>query len=197
MLADEEIVDSIMNRLKREESIGAAELEKDLNIQQTSLKKLLDKQQKQDTDYYAGEIRAALYNRLSEEVEDKINEVKQVITYLEREIEKLQSNVILNKDIIVDALKNFEDMFEEATNEEKRALLRALIKDMEADRKSIKNIVFWFTEDDSFTEIALPVSDVRRTVSQVTANPTFRSALAPNRQPVVQIMKIKIHKNIN
>lgn len=90
-----------------------------------------------------------------------------MITYLEREIEKLQSNVILNKNIIVDALKSFEDMFEEATNEEKRALLRALIKEihMEADRKSIKNIVFWFMEDDSFMKSALPVSDVRRTVS--------------------------------
>ncbi|MCR8645929.1 hypothetical protein NV379_25165 [Paenibacillus sp. N1-5-1-14] len=33
MLADEQIVDGIMNRLKREESQGSAELEKDLNIQ--------------------------------------------------------------------------------------------------------------------------------------------------------------------
>lgn len=86
-----------MNRLKREESQGSAELEKDLNIQQISLKKLLDKQKKQDSDYYAGEIRAALYNRLSEAIEDEINEVKQAIAHLEREIEKLESKVTLNK----------------------------------------------------------------------------------------------------
>jgi len=49
----------------------------------------------------------------------------------------------------------------------KRSLLRALIKEihMEADRKSIKNIVFWFSEDDPFTDSALPVSDVGGTVS--------------------------------
>jgi site-specific DNA recombinase len=165
ILADEQIVDGIMNRLQREETQGSAELEKDLDIQHTSLKKLLDKQKMQDNDYYAGEIRATVYNRLSEVIEDEINEVKQAIAHLEREIEKLQSKVTLNKDIIIEALQNFEVLFKEATNEEKRSLLRALIKEihMEADRKSIKNIVFWFSEDDSFTDSALPVSDVRRT----------------------------------
>lgn len=90
-----------------------------------------------------------------------------VIASLEREIEKLQLSVILNKDIIVDVLENFDALFVEASNDEKRAFLRALIKEihMEADRKSIKNIVFWFTEDDSFTHFALPVSDVGRTES--------------------------------
>jgi len=117
--------------------------------------------------YYAGEIRAVLYNRLSEELEIKIDQSKQVIANLERGIEKLQSNVTLNKDIVVDALKNFDALFAEASNDEKRALLRVLIKEihMEADRKNIKNIVFWFTEDDSFSHFALPVSDVGRTVT--------------------------------
>ncbi|WP_253298070.1 recombinase zinc beta ribbon domain-containing protein [Paenibacillus sp. MSJ-34] len=172
ILADEQIVDGIMNRLEREETLGKDELEKDLHIQQTSLKKLLDKQKKQDSDYYAGEIRAALYNRLSEAIEDEINKVGQSIAHLKREIEKLESKVILNKDIIIEALQNFEVLFKEATNDEKRSLLRALIKEIhvEADRKSIKNIVFWFTEDDSFSHFALPVSDVRRTVSQITAS---------------------------
>lgn len=166
MLGDGAIVDGIMNRLKREETQGSAELEKDLNMQQISLRKLLDKQKKHDTDYYAGEIRAILYNRLSEAIEDEISGVKQAISHLEREIEKLQSKVILDKDIIIDALKNFEDLFAEATNEEKRALLRALIKEihMKADRKNIKNIVFWFSEDDSFTESALPVGEMGRTL---------------------------------
>ncbi|MGE7271524.1 recombinase family protein [Brevibacillus panacihumi] len=169
MLADEEIVDEILDRLEAEESIGIGELKKDLSIQQNNLKKLLEQQEKQDADYFAGEIRAALYNRLSEELEIKIDQSKQVIANLERGIEKLQSSVILNKDIIVDALKNFDALFAEASNDEKRALLRALIKEihMEADRKSIKNIVFWFTEDDSFSHFALPVSDVQRTVSQI------------------------------
>ncbi|GIP36519.1 hypothetical protein J2TS4_57290 [Paenibacillus sp. J2TS4] len=67
-------------------------------------------------------------------------------------------------------------MFEEATNEEKKALLRALIKEihMESDRKSIKKIVFLFSEDDGLAQAALPVSEERRTVSQVTAKDFMR-----------------------
>lgn len=38
---------------------------------------------------------------------------------------------------------------------------------MEADRKSIKNIVFWFSEDDLLLKSALPLSEVRGTVSQM------------------------------
>ncbi len=170
VLDSDEIVDGIMDRLKGEESKSTAQLEKDLSIQKMTLKKLLEKQKQQDADYYAKDLTASLYNRLSETIEAEINEHKQVITYIEREIEKLQSTIIINKEIIVEALTNFDNLFEEATNEEKRMLLRALIKEihMEADRKSIKNIVFWFTEDDGFSQTALPTNAERRTVSQVS-----------------------------
>lgn len=169
MLDSEEIVDGIMERLKGEENQSIAQLEKDLNIQRTSLKKLLEKQKKQDSDYYDEKISAALYNRLSETLEAEINEKKQATAHIEREIEKLQSTVTVNKEIIIDALANFDALFEEAANEEKKALLRALIKEihMEADRKSIKNIVFWFSEDDGSTNTALPDLGERGTVSQV------------------------------
>lgn len=128
---------------------------------------MLDKQKKQDMDYYNGDLAASVYSRLSNEVEIEINKCKEVVTHLEREIEKLQSKMTINKEIIIEALLNFNNLFEQATNEEKRDLLRALIKEVhvEADRKNIKNIVFWFTEDDIFRESALPVSDVGRTVS--------------------------------
>lgn len=52
ILADDQIVDGIMNRLKSEESRSTAELEKDLDIQKTCFKKLIEKQKKQDADYY-------------------------------------------------------------------------------------------------------------------------------------------------
>jgi len=166
MLSSEEIVDGIMDRLTLEDTQSTAQLEKDLNIQRLSLKKLLDRQKKQDDDYYAGRIRAERYDRLAETLEAQISETKQNILYIEREIEKIQSTVIINKEIIIEALTNFDNLFEEATNEEKRALLRALIKEIhvESDRKSIKNIVFWFTEDDGIANNDLPVSEERRTV---------------------------------
>lgn len=156
-----------MKRLTDEESLSTNELEKDLSIQRMSLKKLLEKQEKQDADYYANEIKASLYNRLSEMVEAEIEESNQVMAHLERAIKEMKSTIIINKELIIEALTNFDDIFEEATNEEKRSLLRALIKEIhvEADRKSIKNIVFWFTEDDIYIKSAIPASEIRGTVS--------------------------------
>jgi len=91
---------------------------------------------------------------------------------LERQIGKMKSKLELNKDMIIDALNNFEVMFNSATNEEKRALLRALIKEihMKADRKKIKNIVFWFTEDDSFKANAILQSVVGRTTVMIVSS---------------------------
>lgn len=63
----------------------------------------------------------------------EINECKRVIVHLEREIEKLQSAVIINKEIILDALMDFDSLFEDATNEEKRMLLRTLIKEIHVE----------------------------------------------------------------
>lgn len=62
----------------------------------------------------------------------------QEVTHIESEIEKLQSTVSINRELIIEALTNFDDIFEEATKE-KSSLLRALIKEIhvEADRKSV------------------------------------------------------------
>lgn len=100
VLTDQSIVDGIMERLRSDETKSVAQLERDLHIQQTSLQKLLEKQRKQDDDYYANAIKEALYNRLSEAVETEIVQQQQIITHIEREIDKVQSTVILNKEII-------------------------------------------------------------------------------------------------
>jgi site-specific DNA recombinase len=73
----------------------------------------------------------------------------------------------INKDMVHEALKQFNELFNDTSNEEKKALLRALIKEvhMESDRTTLKKIVFWFLEDDDFSESGLPVGDARRTVS--------------------------------
>ncbi|MEC0094373.1 DNA recombinase [Paenibacillus macquariensis] len=53
-------------------------------------------------------------------------------------------------------------MFDSATNEQKKALIRALVKrvEVEQDRQTIKDITFWF-----FDGLALPLSKVSGTVS--------------------------------
>jgi site-specific DNA recombinase len=169
MLGSEEIVDGIMERLIFKDAQSTNQLEKDLNIQRLSLKKLLNRQNKQDDDYYSGKIKAERYDRLAETLEAQITETKQAILYIEREMEKTQNSVIISKEVIFEALTNFDNLFAVATNEEKRSLLRALIKEIhvETDRKNIKNIVFWFTEDDQDSNNALPLCEERRTVPQV------------------------------
>lgn len=167
ILSNEDIAEGIMNRLRTEESQSTLKLERDLNLQRNHLKKLLENQRKQDDDYYSGTISAGVYSRLSEKLESEIVDLREVIAHIEREIETLQSKYVLNKEIIMEALTNFDNLFSVATNEEKRTLLRSLIKEihMEPNRKAIKNIVFWFAEDGSSVGCALPVSDVGRTVS--------------------------------
>jgi len=55
-------------------------------------------------------------------------------------------------------------------------LIIALIKEIhvEADRKSIKNIVFWVSEDDEIMPGVLPLQEERRTVSQVRRDFWYR-----------------------
>jgi site-specific DNA recombinase len=172
ILADESIVDRIMSKLMDEESISTAGSKKELNIQMTSMKKLLEKQKKLDADYYSEQLSTATYSRLSEPLENEINELQNVIKKIEFEISRASTTININKELVIEALTSFDTLFELATNEEKRALLRALIKEihMEPDRKNIKSIVFWFAEDDNFSNTALLVGDERRTVSQVTAS---------------------------
>jgi len=74
-------------------------------------KKLIEKQKKQDADYYAERIKAERYDRLSEALDLELNECKRIIVHLEREIEKLRSAVIINKEIILDVLMDFDSLF--------------------------------------------------------------------------------------
>lgn len=62
-----------------QEAQGTHAFENDLDIQRGSLRKLLNKQKKQDADYYNGEIGAAVYNRLSENIDNEISQCKVVI----------------------------------------------------------------------------------------------------------------------
>jgi site-specific DNA recombinase len=101
---------------------------------------------KQDSDYYSGILSSTVYSRLSDTLSLQVN--------------------------VIEALGRFEELYSDASNEEKRALMRSLIKEihMDSDRKAIKNIVFWFTENDvSNASDALPTTEMGRTVSQVTA----------------------------
>ncbi|MED3282577.1 recombinase family protein, partial [Bacillus thuringiensis] len=70
----------------------------------------------------------------------------------------------INKEEVIYALGNFNKLFKIVNDEEKKLLIRSLIREvqMEANRKDVKEITFWFLPSS-----VLPSNKVRRTVSQV------------------------------
>ncbi|WP_027086850.1 recombinase family protein [Cohnella panacarvi] len=167
ILGSEYVVDEVLGKLNKDQDGSITDLSHDLNIQMMKMKELLDRRKILDTDYYKGEIKVQTYDRLSGNLDEEIFELETVIKGIEREIGKSQTAININKEIIIEALKNFDDLFEVASNEEKRKLMRSIIKEIhvEPDRKKVKDIVFWFTEGDAPLQSALPVSEVGRTVS--------------------------------
>ncbi len=70
-MAEKTIVNGILERLEGEEEKSVVHLQKDLGIQRTGLKKMLEKQRMQEDAYYAKELAASVYNRLSGTLESK------------------------------------------------------------------------------------------------------------------------------
>ncbi|MFF2157183.1 recombinase family protein [Paenibacillus chitinolyticus] len=164
MVNEESIIEGILSKLSDDVSRSTSSLEVDLKLQQAVLKKINEKQSQLDEDYYSKEISASVYSKLTEKLEIERHQVQCVIQNIEREIERAKDAVHINKDLVHEALKQFNEMFNGASNEEKKALLRALVKEvhMESDRKTLKKIVLWFLEDDDFTESGLPVGEAGR-----------------------------------
>ncbi|MGH0555537.1 recombinase family protein [Bacillus pretiosus] len=124
------------------------------------LGKVYDKREKLDNDYFEGNIEGSTYNRLMNELQLEINKLKRNIR--ESEIEIIKNDSIINKEEVINVLKNFNKLFKMVNDEEKKLLIRSLIREvrMEANRKDIKEITFWFLPDS-----VLPSNKVRRTVS--------------------------------
>ncbi|OAJ74713.1 hypothetical protein AYJ08_08115 [Brevibacillus sp. SKDU10] len=88
-----------------------------------------------------------------------MNEKKSAV---ERESDTKADCVVITKEAIIEALRNFSALYDTATNEQKKQLIRAIIKkiEMEPNREDIKIITFWFDFDD-----ALLLSKTRGTLA--------------------------------
>lgn len=161
LIQDEEIINKINQKIETEKQGNFEPLYKELEIYQAKLNSFLSKQIKLDSDYFADEIETSLYNRLSNDLQIQIDEFKKKVNGQKREIEKTSSQNNIDKEVVVTALNSFNELFYKADSEEKKMLIRALIKEiqMENDRKDIRKITFWF-----FPESDLPSNDVSRTV---------------------------------
>lgn len=135
-------------------------IKKDLNSFKKQLKKATDKRTKLDNDYFEGILESRNYNRLMGDVQKEIEQ-------LERNIRKTESEIsgnkpLIGKEQIIIALKNFNEFFVKVSDEEKKLLVRSLIKEIHVkeNRKDIEEITFWFS-----SAISLPSSKGSRTVS--------------------------------
>lgn len=117
---------------------------KSLEMKKTQLEKLTN-------DYYSDKLSAETYDSLSKGIRKDLEILEKKYRSYEEEYEDLQSETIISKDTIYQALENFDNLYETATNEEKKLLLRAIIKkiEVEPNRKDIKKITFWFDFDDA------------------------------------------------
>lgn len=99
---------------------------------------------------------------MSNDLQIQIDEFKKKVNGQKRVIEKTSAQNNINKEVVVAALHNFNELFHRADSEEKKMLVRALIKEieMENDRKDIKKVTFWFS-----SESVLPSNKESRTIS--------------------------------
>lgn len=162
LIKSKDIVDQIINRLEHDRNYDTAELNVQHAAHSKELKKLCKKKEEINQSLLNDTMQAEAYNEAMLAVNRKIEESEAVIHTLNIDIEKKTAGFDINEALIIEALQNFEMMFQQAENQEKKKLIKALIKkvEVEADRKQLKSIIFWFSEDN-----ALPSSDTWRTVS--------------------------------
>ncbi|WHY34215.1 recombinase family protein [Cytobacillus firmus] len=151
MVRDKEIVNQIIKKLDGDKQNGFEPLIKELEIYQSKLEERLAKQKKLDKDYFDNNIEASLYSRLSISLQSEIDRFKQKVNVKKQEINRLSNKEDIDKEIVMAALLNFNELFHKATNEEKKMLVRSLIKEvrMERNRKEINKITFWFSSDNA------------------------------------------------
>ncbi|MCI2253595.1 recombinase family protein [Domibacillus sp. PGB-M46] len=164
VVRNDEIMDSIVKKLDFDKQKSIELLVKETNIYQSKLNAVLDKQLKLDNDYFESKIEVPLYNRLSSRLQVEIEDFQEKIKKQKREIKKLSNNTTIDKEAVLAALVNFNEIFYKADDEEKKVLVRTLIKEikMEENRKEIKEMTFWF-----FSERVLPSNKEWRTISQI------------------------------
>ncbi|MEF3305345.1 recombinase family protein [Paenibacillus sp. GYB003] len=167
LLHSESIIDEVLAKLEQDVKQDTYEIQQTLNLVEKELTRNEAMQKKLDTDYFAGAIAAQQHSRLSEQLRERNEELSERIDRFQRMLDAEYAKIKINRDTVNQALINFNSLIDSATNEQKKALIRALVKrvEVETDRQTIKDITFWF-----FDGLTLPLSKVRGTLPQVTAS---------------------------
>ncbi|MGY4798123.1 recombinase family protein [Lysinibacillus fusiformis] len=160
--AVEDLVEEINQNYLEENAEEILQYEKNKK-RLTELNKELD-----DLDYEKRrtEITPESFGRLAAKVERDKKIIEHQIIDFERNNAMQKGAISTEK--VSELLKAFDQVFEQADMPSKKLLIRSLIKSIEvnSDRKSLKRIVLWHTEDSTiFSDIVLPQEPMRRTVS--------------------------------
>ncbi|MBP1906325.1 site-specific DNA recombinase [Paenibacillus turicensis] len=162
ILEKKDVVGQIIQKLNLERNNDTNDLVTQHSIQVSELNKLQKIKDGINQSLLNGKMNPEAYDEAMSAVIKQIGFTESTVHNLQLEIDKKSAKYQLSEEIVVEALNNFDLLFENAQNDEKKQLIRALIKNIEVepDRKNLKSIIFWFSEDN-----ALPQSDTRRTVS--------------------------------
>lgn len=140
-----DVLNALIKELGKDNVVAKEAYQAEINLYKKKQKELIERRSKLDEDYFMGNIESTTYNRLMIGIEKQIKDIERGIRRLEQEITSNEEKV--DKDLILDTLKNFEQFFALVSDEERKLLIRSLIKEiqMEENRKDVKEITFWFS----------------------------------------------------
>lgn len=132
----------VVNEVEKNQDVS--HLSKEVLILQKELKIQNEKREKAFNEYDNNEMSAPIYNQTLERINGRIETIEVSIHNLNKEIAKTTQNNNLSKDLVSEALLNFNELFAIASAEERKMLVRSIIKEIEVeeDRKEIKKITF-------------------------------------------------------
>ncbi|MGE6402239.1 recombinase family protein [Bacillus cereus] len=164
LLSDMTIVDEVLNKIKKQNILQENSVKDTLLLNKKGLHKKKSYLDKLNNDYFSEKIRAEVYNMQAEALLKDVADLEEKGREIEREYEDLKSETIITKETVNEALKNFNNLFDNATYEQRKMLIRTIIKkiEVEPNRKDLRCISFWFDYDD-----ALLLSKTGGTVPQI------------------------------
>ena len=145
LVNNDNILNGLIKELNKDSSKENEVLTRDVDKFKAHLKKVINKRSKLDNDYFEGELNSGIYNRLMVDVQKEIEQLERTIRKSEDEIS--ENKAAIDKEQVIYILKHFNEFFEKVNNEEKKLLMRSLIKEirMNENRKDIEKMTFWFS----------------------------------------------------
>lgn len=155
-------VEDVLERIESQKLLEKSSMKNTLLLNSKNLEKKKALLNKLNSDYSSEKLGERVYNMQAESILKDIDDIEERKRRGEREYEDLQNESTITKETIYQAFEHFDSLYKTATFEQRKLLLRALIKkiEVEPNRKDMKCITFWFDYDD-----ALLLTKTGRTVS--------------------------------